>query len=89
MTSSDQNVLRDYPELLKPIVGFIPLAQQSEWPLQMTLCVRDGGCRLSAGWLMEESRKLAREGRGTRENTCRLTGARTERLLDSLGHADA
>jgi len=32
----------------------------------MTLCVRDGGCRLSAGWLMEESRKLAREGRGTR-----------------------
>jgi hypothetical protein len=57
-------VHRDYPNLLEPILDLLPRAQQDDRPLMISACVRDGSCRLVAGEIMEESRRLAREKKG-------------------------
>lgn len=54
----------DYPDLLRPIIPLLPRPQQPGTPLQMTMCVRDGGCRLSSGTLMDMSRNKVRAGQG-------------------------
>ena len=56
---------RDYPLVLEPIAHLIPPNQQPDQPMQLSVCVKDGTCRLSSGMIMARSRELARTGEGT------------------------
>lgn len=57
MTLIRAPAIRDYPDLLGPVVDHLPFAQQPTLPVQLSICVRDGACRFSAGEVMQEALK--------------------------------